>query len=407
SGAASPDEDFRAATRARLVAMAAVREPVTTRAAARRPDTAGSTLRRLLASGAEAPAARWRSRVTAGLAGAALTVTALGGLLAASQGARPGDLLYDVKLGGEHTQLALASDSTRGRTLLDFARTRLDELTTLTRAGASALPASGAASPGTDPVLAAGPDVAVVADTLGTMDRQTTEGTWWLTTQAAPAADRAALSALSDWAQEQSTGLTGLAAAIPAAARPAFTTATDLVTAVAARAAALQEAVSCAGGPSTGGTDELGPLPAACPAPAPTPGSATPTSDGGRTTAGSRTPGATPTTGTVPSDQAGLPSIAVPPPPRTESGAPAPTTGRSGAPVPTTGRSGAPVPPTGPSIPALPSVGVPGPGGGSSLPPLLPPGTPATPSPPLIQLPLPVAPSGSPICVGQLICIGP
>ncbi|MCW2508128.1 MAG: hypothetical protein JWP68_1276, partial [Modestobacter sp.] len=46
--AAAPDVDFRAATRARLVAMAAVREPVAT-AAVRRPESTRSTLRRLLA----------------------------------------------------------------------------------------------------------------------------------------------------------------------------------------------------------------------------------------------------------------------------------------------------------------------------------------------------------------------
>jgi hypothetical protein len=385
--AAFPDEDFRAATRARLVAMAAVREPVAT-AAVRRPATARRTLRRLFAPGADAPATRWRGRLTAGLAGAALTVTALGGLLAGSQGARPGDLLYDVKLGGEHTQLALASDSTRGRTLLDFASTRLEELTALTREGASALPAAGAAAPGTQTLLAAGPGVALVVDTLVTMDQQTTQGSWWLTTQAVPASDRVALSALSDWARHQSAGLAGLAPAIPAPARPAFTTAADLVTAVAARAAALQEAVSCAGGPGTGGTDELGPVPAACPAPVPAPvpapGGAATTVDGGNTTYGSTAPGTTPTTGAVPSDRTGLPSIAVPPSSRTGSAAPTATPGRS--------------------VPALPSV--PGPSGAPSLPPLVPSGTPSTPSSPLIRLPLPVVPSSSPICVGQLVCIG-
>ena len=385
--AASPDEDFRAATRARLVAMAAVREPVAATAAVRRPEAARSALRRLLAPGADASAARWRSRLTAGLAGAALTVTALGGLLAASQGARPGDLLYDVKLGGEHTQLALASDSTRGRTLLDFASTRLEELTALTQEGASALPAGGAATPGTQTVLAAGPGVALVEDTLVAMDRQTTQGSWWLTTQAVPASDRVALTALRDWARHQSAGLAGLATAIPAPAQQAFTTSANLITAVAARATALQQAVSCAGGPATGGTDELGPVPAACPAPVPLPGSTTTTAAGGGAGSGSTAPSATPPSGSVPSGQAGLPSIAVPPSIRTGSGAPTPTTGRS--------------------VPALPSASVPGQSGGSLLPPLVPGGTPATPSSPLIQLPLPGPPASSPICVGQLICIGP
>src|SRR5688500_10784779 len=63
----APDPDFRAATRARLVAMAAVRTPA--------PPPV-SPLRRFLTDGVPA-SARWRRRLTAGLAGAALTVTAL------------------------------------------------------------------------------------------------------------------------------------------------------------------------------------------------------------------------------------------------------------------------------------------------------------------------------------------
>ena len=52
----------------------------------------------------------WRARLTAGLAGAALTVTALASLVALSTDARPGDVLYGVKRGTEQTQLALAGD---------------------------------------------------------------------------------------------------------------------------------------------------------------------------------------------------------------------------------------------------------------------------------------------------------
>jgi hypothetical protein len=131
-----PDPAFRAATRARLVAMAAVRTPA--------PEPA-SRMRSLLSFRAvDSTPARWRSRVTAGLAGAALTVTALAGLTAVATGAGPGDLLYGLKRGTEQTQLALAADSTRGRTLLDFASTRLDELRALVEDDATALPVAGA-----------------------------------------------------------------------------------------------------------------------------------------------------------------------------------------------------------------------------------------------------------------------
>jgi hypothetical protein len=117
-----PDPAFRAATRTRLVAMAAVRTPAP-------PPVSG--LRRLLAARAvDAASARWQARLTAGLAGAALTVTAAAALVAVADSARPGDVLYELKRGTEQTQLALAGDA-RGRTLLDFASTRLDELAAL------------------------------------------------------------------------------------------------------------------------------------------------------------------------------------------------------------------------------------------------------------------------------------
>ena len=116
-----PDPAFRAATRARLVAMAAVRSPSRRRS---------SGLKRLLRRPPDdAVRARWRTRLTAGLAGAALTVTAAASLVALADGARPGDVLYGLKRGTEQTQLALAGDA-RGTTLLGFASTRLDELRT-------------------------------------------------------------------------------------------------------------------------------------------------------------------------------------------------------------------------------------------------------------------------------------
>jgi hypothetical protein len=114
-----PDPAFRAAARSRLVAMAAVRTPA--------PAPASGPRRLLAARAPDLPPARWRARLTAGLAGAALTVTALAALVAVADSADPGDVLYDLKRGTEQTQLALAGDS-RGRALLGFASTRLEEL---------------------------------------------------------------------------------------------------------------------------------------------------------------------------------------------------------------------------------------------------------------------------------------
>jgi hypothetical protein len=365
--AATPDEDFRAATRARLVAMAAVRSP-----AGRRPPVRAGALRRLLTRAGDAPASPWRTRLTAGLAGAALTVTALGGLLAAAQGARPGDLLYDVKRGGEQTQLALASDSRRGPTLLDFASTRLDELHELVGVQPNADAVVGTTPSGGEAGLAAGPDVDLVLDTLQTMDEQTTQGTAALTARAVQHSDPDALGVLSGWAAGQRSGIADVADAVPPGAQGALAAAADLVTQVAARGTALQQALACPDGPSTQGADELGPLPAACPPAAPA------TTTSAPAPSGSAKPGSVPPSASTASSAA------------TGTTAPAPTTpaapgttaprGTSGGVVPTvpapvtSARPGLPLPSV-PGLPGLPTTSAApssSPGALISVPPLVP-----------------------------------
>lgn len=236
----APSPDFRAATRARLVAMAAVRSP--------EPEP-----RRGLARLAAARPARrrpaWRARLAAGVAGAAMAVTALGTLVALSTDAEPGDALYGLKRGTEQTQLALAGDE-RGLTLLEFATTRLQELDRLVED-----------SPGTPPAD-------LVLDTLATMDAQTSEGAALVLSQAVAGGDTGPLSVLSGWAQDQGDGLAGLQDALPAAAGDAATRSLGLVDAVGTRAADLQAALDCPAGPAVAGTDDLGPVPAPCAAPA-------------------------------------------------------------------------------------------------------------------------------------------
>lgn len=229
--AVEPDPAFRQATRQRLVAMAAVRTPEPARP---------SPLRRLLAARAsDAPAARWRTRLTAGLAGAALTVTSLATLVALSTGARPGDVLYGVKRGTEQTQLALAGDS-RGSVLLDLARTRLDELTDLDG------------------------DTALAESTLTTMDAQTREGASWLAARALDTADPAPLDRLSGWAAEQSAQLDAARPDVPVPAADDVDGSLALLTEIAARADGLRAVLACPSGPAPTGTDGLGPVPAGC-----------------------------------------------------------------------------------------------------------------------------------------------
>jgi hypothetical protein len=407
ASAVTPDEAFRAATRSRLVAMAAVRTSGA-EATARRPSARAGVLHRLLAGGADTSRRR-RTRLTAGLAGAALAVTAVGGLLAAAQGAHPGDLLYDVKRGGEQTQLALAGDSRRGVTLLGFASTRLDELRDLVGVEPHADAVVGTTPAGGEAGLAAGPDIGLVLGTLQTMDQQTTEGAAALTSRAVAQFDAGALHDLTGWAGGQQSGLGSVADAVPARAQGALAASRDLVDQVAARGTALQLALACPGGPSTAGADQLGPLPAVCPAPPPlTPGAPDPAGAPAPGSLPTRTPTGTSTdapaavvpggtSGAAPSTTApstAVPSTAVPVVPvvpgvpGAPSGAALPT---AGAPA-TSARPGLPLP----TLPALP--GIPGVPSASATPP-------ATHTSPGAVVSLP-APSGIKLCAPPLITVG-
>lgn len=371
--AATPDEDFRAATRTRLVAMAAVRTPAT-----RRPPVREGLLRRLAGAAPDASTSRWRTRLTAGLAGAALTVTAVGGLLGAAQGARPGDLLYDLKIGGEHTQLALAGDS-RGTTLLTFASTRLDELQELVGVQTTADAVVGSTPSGGEAGLAAGPDADLVLQTLQTMDEQTTEGTAAVTSRAVRETDPDAVEVLARWTVDQQDGLGAVVDAVPTGTEDALTAARDLVGRVATRATDLRTALDCPGGASTQGSDELGPVPAPCAVDSP----ATTTEGSTASTVSASTGGPSGTAGTTaaaPGGSAAASGTAAPAP----SGGPAPTAVVPG--LPTSG--------------ALPSVPAPKTSGRPGLPSL-----PVTiaPSGPVLPSPLPTVVSASPLIPG--VCI--
>ena len=219
-----PDPGWQARTRSRLVAMAAVRTT--------EPDPAP-------------PLRRPFSRLVAGLAGAAVAVTGLATVVALSAHARPGDALYGVKRGTEQTQLAVAGDA-RGRTLLAFATTRLEELAGVLEDD--------------------DPSTGLVEDALATMDAQTLDGAAWLARRAVETGSSTALDDLSGWSAGQATALGDLAADVPAGAQPEAAAAAELLARIDGRVAELRTALSCPGGPAARGTDELGPLPAGCPA---------------------------------------------------------------------------------------------------------------------------------------------
>jgi hypothetical protein len=341
-----PDPAFREATRARLVAMAAVRSPEPA------PQPAPAWRRLLALRATDAPASRGRRRLTAGLAAAALAVTAVATLVAVSTGARPGDVLYGLKRGTEQTQLALAGDA-RGQTLLGFASTRLAELAALH-------------SP---------QDGALAVSTLRMMDQQATEGAAWLTSRAVQTRSSLPVHDLATWSGGQRAALATAAPAVPASARDAAARSLDLLTRIGVRADALSTAVSCPSGAATRGSDALGPIPAPCP-------SAPPVTGGNTVTGPSGSP-----------PQAGTTTTGVPTSPPAGGGGSAPTAGNPGS----TGTAGTNTVPT----PALP-----GPGGVVPTPGPTPPIT--IPLPPLPPLPGSPGSTGSaPRTPGLGLCLPP
>jgi hypothetical protein len=354
----TPDPRFRAATRDRLVAMAAVRAPQPARRAGPR---------RLPAARADGgPPAAWRTRLTAGLAGAAMTVTVLGTLAALSTDARPGDVLYGVKRSTEQTRLDLAGDD-RGLTLLEFARTRLDELAALRD------------PPATD-----------VVGLLATMDAQTREGAALLIAQAVAGRDAAPVDGLADWAGRQTADLTALRPALPTGAAAASQASLELLTDVSGRAAGLRTVLACGGDPVTTGTDELGPVPGGCPGEEPGTGTRPGETPSGDT--GGVLPGDEPASGR----DAGAPA-------GTSTGSPAPipqpAPGPAPDPVPTAGSGdrGAAPPPGGGTTPVVPDTPAAGEPPLPVPPPLPAPVVPAEPDAPLLDTPLPV-------CIRPLVC---
>jgi hypothetical protein len=220
-----PDPAFRAAARARLVAMAAVRTPGAAVVEPRRTVLAG-----------------WRRRLTAGLATVAVVAAALTALVAFAAGSGPGDPLYGVKRGTEQAELALAADSRRGPLLLHQAGTRLAEVRAL------------AAEPAPKPDL--------VVQTLRTMDAQTADAAAWFDARALDSRSAAPVNQLSHWASGQSSSLTAVRAQLPAAVSTAVDHSLSLLAATQRRADALRGTLTPpTPPPATGTTGGSGPVP--------------------------------------------------------------------------------------------------------------------------------------------------
>lgn len=228
----APAPDFRAQLRAVLVATAH-REGIGATARAETSQPSGAARGRLAKMMRNRGS---RARMTL-IAGVALGTVAFAGISQASEHALPGHPLYGIKRSTERAQLALtASDNGRGQLYLDFARTRLDEASTLT---------------------------GTLGSTLDDMDQATVAGVSLLTDFAVTGHDPTALALIDDFATEQRKRLDLLAQA-RSGDRDRITDSMALLDEVVERSGRLRESLSCSS-LTIIRVDTLGPLLADCP----------------------------------------------------------------------------------------------------------------------------------------------
>ncbi|HEU5007158.1 MAG TPA: DUF5667 domain-containing protein [Jatrophihabitantaceae bacterium] len=215
--------------------------------------------------------------VTAALA---VLVLLASGAVWLSRSALPGDPLYNLKRASENAQLSLQSGTGKATELLDFAKTRVDEVADLL----SIPSASGLSGQGPQADGAISPHTAsLITSTLGSADDDLRQAANLIDTKAVRSHSTGPLKIMLNWAPDQQSRLDQIVEHIPAGTlHDRAATSSDLVAAAFSRAQALQDDMDC-GCLNASGTDSLGPLPCtACevvsptiPTPGPT-GSANP-----------------------------------------------------------------------------------------------------------------------------------
>lgn len=253
-----PDAAFRGRLRQRLVTLAA--------------DPPPQVVRPRLADQLDELLTGWRAQrrlaFAAGMLAVALVVAGVGLLGSRSV---PGEPFYGVKRAAESVQLATAHGKlTRGNRHLDFAATRLREVSALVDRN-SALVAGGSGRAVAGRLALSARTTELVLDTLSDMDRETLAGTRDLTEYWRESGQSRPLQALDDFATGQHAALAAVVPTLPMSARAPGLQALALISSVSDRAQALIEQGPCdascravAGGATmSGGFDVLGPLP--CP----------------------------------------------------------------------------------------------------------------------------------------------
>ena len=235
---AVPRADFRAALRTRLVAVATVQADPLAEAPA--PKVAGSAI--------SWTAGRKAQRRIGVAAGAMAGVVAFTGVGIAASRSLPGQAFYGLKLDGEDLQLRLThGDTGRGSKQLDFAATRLREVTALVH-GEDELSLG---APGGGPV-AGGLAVSSAVQhqlhtTLGRFNSETRSGRALLEHAYRATGQEAPLHILTRFSTAQVATLAAILPDLPAAAREDAMQSLQLVQDVGSAARGLLSGGTCTG----------------------------------------------------------------------------------------------------------------------------------------------------------------
>ena len=263
-----PRAHFRAELRAQLVAVAPrlVSEGVTAEiplvdaAAAQRSPRAGANSARPALAGVFGRIRGLSLGRPLAIVTAVVTVFAmlLGGAVWISKKALPGDALYSLKRADETVQLSLADGPIqKGKTYLDLAATRADEVSQLiSRASALALGAGASAAGGINAQTAS-----LVGSTLDSADSDVRSAAQLLGGQAVAQGSASPLAVLTGWAPSDLSQLQSIADKAPAGpVHDRVLASAQLVTSAVTRAQQLQALTGCSC-LATAPSDSLGPIP--------------------------------------------------------------------------------------------------------------------------------------------------
>ncbi|MDD7918088.1 DUF5667 domain-containing protein [Actinomycetospora callitridis] len=203
---------------------------------------------------ARATSRRSGARLLSSFVTGACAVMLLGALtVLLSRGALPGEMLYGIKRASESAEIGLTSgQEAKGLKHLDFASTRLEEVSDLIERQA-------ATAAGAGPVAAGiGPDeAALVLDNLRAFDEQARTGSRLILPLAAQPTGPSPAE-LGEWARSQSARLDTLSPSLDGDGRTAAAGSQQMLQRIDQRATAFGGSERCSTGDAA---DDLGPLP--------------------------------------------------------------------------------------------------------------------------------------------------